>query len=56
MLFFTLDLGRNGSDEKNSEAGKYAQYILTFLGIWVSVWFKKTVYLERQILMKCSNR
>ena len=24
ILFFTFDLGRNGSDQKNSDAGKFA--------------------------------
>ena len=31
MLFFTLDLGRNGIDEKKPEAGKYAYHMLFFL-------------------------
>ena len=30
MLFFTLDLGRNGIDEKKPEAGKYAYHMLFF--------------------------
>ena len=50
ILFFTLDLGRNGSDQKNSEAGKLLSICLFFKHLSLSMLISFMLIKKKNVL------